>query len=170
MTTYSFLPLTEATLRDFVSVRNPDPEAGYSQALAALADGRLELPNRRLFLADGKPLAALTRAPVPRPIYRLKAEPDLTERDVPPLLSFAKTLSETGGPATLNYTAQTSPDFSALALGRGWTLEAQRPRLPHRPERQGRPGGRPRRPDVPGRALFERGFPGVLPACLDARR
>ena len=124
MTTYSFLPPTEATLRDFVGVRNPDPEAGYLQALAALADGRLELSNRRLFLADGKPLAALTRAPVPRPIFRLKAELDLTERDVPPLLRLATTLSEAGGPATLNYTAQTSPDFSALALGRGWRLEA----------------------------------------------
>ena len=124
MTKYSFLPLTEATLRDFVSVRNPDPEAGYSQALAALADGRLELSKRRLFRADGKPLAALTRAPVPRPIYRLKAESDLTEADTLELLSFAMTLSEADGPATLNYAAQTSPDFSALALGRGWTLEA----------------------------------------------
>ena len=122
--TYTFSPPTEATLRDFISVRNPDPEAEYSRALAALAEGRLELFKRRLFLAAGKPLAALTRAPVPRPIYRLKAEPDLTEADALELLRFATTLSEAGGPATLNYTAQTSPDFSALALKRGWTLEA----------------------------------------------
>ena len=71
-----------------------------------------------------KPLAALTRAPVPRPIYRLKAEPGMTEGDVLELLRFATTLSEAGGPAALNYTAQSSPDFSVLALGRGWTLEA----------------------------------------------
>ena len=122
--TYTFSPPTEATLRDVVAVRNPDPEAGYAQALAALADGRLDLSKRRLFLAAGKPLAALTRAPVPRPIYRLKAEPGMTEGDVLELLRFATTLSEAGGPAALNYTAQSSPDFGALALGRGWTLEA----------------------------------------------
>lgn len=63
--TYTFLPPTEATLRDFISVRNPDPEAEYPRALAALADGRLELSKRRLFLAAGKPLVALTRAPSP---------------------------------------------------------------------------------------------------------
>ena len=117
MTKYSFSPPTEATLRSFVGVRNPDPEAGYLQALAALADGRLELSERRLLTADGKPLAALTRAPVPRPIYRLKAEPGLTEADTLELLRSAATLSEAGSPATLNYTAQTSPDFSAVALG-----------------------------------------------------
>ena len=48
----------------------------------------------------------------------------MTEGDVLELLRFATTLSEAGGPAALNYTAQSSPDFSVLALGRGWTLEA----------------------------------------------
>ena len=90
---------TEATLRDFFAVRNPDPEAEY-------------------------PLASLTRAPVPRPLYRLKAEPNLIEKDVLEPFHFAATSGETGGPVTLNYTAQTSPDLSALALKQGWTLEA----------------------------------------------
>lgn len=122
--TYTFTQPTEATLRDFVTVRNPDPESEYSRAAEAFAQGRLELSKRRLFTADERPLAALTRAPVPRPIYHLRAEPDLTEADALELLRFAATLGEAGGPATLNYTAGTAPDLSALALEQGWTLEA----------------------------------------------
>ena len=50
--TYTFLPPTEATLRNRVAVRNPDPEAEYPRTLAALADGRLELSKRRLFTGN----------------------------------------------------------------------------------------------------------------------
>lgn len=121
---YTFTLPTEATLREFVGVHSRDAEAEYALALATLADGRLELSQRRLFTADGKPLAALIRAPVPRPIYRLNAEPDMTEADTLELLRLAATLGEAGGPATLNYTAQTAPDISALAVKQGWTLEA----------------------------------------------
>lgn len=121
---YTFAPPTEATLRAFVGVRSRDPDAEYPRAAAAFVQGRLELSQRRLFTADGLPLAALTRAPVPRPIHHLKAEPDMTEADLLELLRLAATLGEVGGPAALNYTAQTAPDISALALTQGWTLEA----------------------------------------------
>lgn len=122
--TYTFTQPIKATLRDFVGIRNPDAEAKHPRVAEVLARGRLEPSQRRLFTTGGKPLAALTRAPVPRPGYRLRAEPDMNEADLLELSRFAAASSEAGGPATLTYTAQTAPDLSALALTQGGVLEA----------------------------------------------
>ena len=91
---YSFTNPTGETLKDFIGVANPHAEATYSQILGQIERGEYNFSTRWLFAFEGVALAALMRAPVPRPIYRLRASPELTDVDTRALLGFAAALAK----------------------------------------------------------------------------
>ncbi len=120
---YSFANPTRETVKDFIGLSSPHVDELYARVLEQVERGEYDFSKRWLFAFGGKALAALVRAPVPRPIYLLRALPELTDADKSALLDFAAKLSERDELATLNYNSATSPDFSRLALAEGWTLE-----------------------------------------------
>ena len=121
---YSLTNPTRETVKDFIDLSNPHADELYGRVLGQIERGEYNFSTRWLFTFEGIALAALMRAPVPRPIYRLRASLELTDADTRALLGFAAKLGEGEEPATLNYDSATSPDFSALALAEGWALEA----------------------------------------------
>lgn len=121
---YTFTHPKPDDLESFIGVNNPDADVAYARILEQVGRGEYDLAQRWLLTSAKGALAALVRAPVPRPIYRLRTSPDLNDEDALALLEFAANLRERDEPATLNYNSATSRDLSALALAQGWTLEA----------------------------------------------